>query len=242
MSSLPRKMKMVNTLGWTFCPLSTHTWYSKLECSYLTPLCPMAKGKKVLFVFILEILDGNRTQSGSFWEVLKKHYHHDPIKPKKPKVTLGTAPVAPKKPKVSLIAAYVAEAILKKPDQVEKDAMTGVEPSVSADPPPSHFYSHSLLLASAFSKRVFLKVHPFPHEFDHVKIKKWLSEVKKLAIAFTDIGTLVREAGHTDPDCLQHIQVLVSATGLLPPPSFSPSLPHSLVREEMVPRLLPFPP
>ena len=31
-------------------------------------------------------------------------------------------------------AAYVAEAILKKPDRVEEDTMTGVEPSVSTDP------------------------------------------------------------------------------------------------------------
>ena len=86
-------------------------------------------------MFILEILDGDRAQSGSFWEVPKKRRHHRPIKPKKPKVTPGVAPVASKKPEVSLTAATVAQAILKKPDRVEEDAMTGVEPSVSANPP-----------------------------------------------------------------------------------------------------------
>ena len=55
---------------------------------------------------------------------------------KKPEVTPGVAPVASEKPEVSLTAAMVAQAILKKPDRVEEDAMTGVEPSVSADPPP----------------------------------------------------------------------------------------------------------
>ena len=60
----------------------------------LPPLCPVAKGKKVLFVFILEILDSDRAQLGSFWEVPKKHCHHHPIKLKKPKVSPTTALVA----------------------------------------------------------------------------------------------------------------------------------------------------
>jgi hypothetical protein len=50
----------------------------------------------------------------------------------------------------------MAKAILKKLDQVEEDAMTGVKPSVSTDPPPSY-----LSVSKAFSKKVFLKVHPF---------------------------------------------------------------------------------
>ena len=102
----------------------------------LPPLCPVAKGKKVLFVFILEILDDNRAQSGSFWEVLKKCHRRCPIKLKKPEVTPGVAPMAPKKPEVSLTAALMAQAILKMPDRLEEDVMRGVKPSVSADPPP----------------------------------------------------------------------------------------------------------
>ena len=86
----------------------------------LPPLCPVAKGKKVLFVFILEILDGDRTQPGSFWEVLKKHHCCHPIKLKKPEV--------------SLTATWVTQAILKKLELVEEEAMTGVEPSAPADP------------------------------------------------------------------------------------------------------------
>ena len=66
----------------------------------------------------------------------KKCCHHHPIKLNKPKVTLGVAPVAPKKPEVSPTAALVAEAIPKKLEPVEEEAMTGVEPSVSANPPP----------------------------------------------------------------------------------------------------------
>jgi hypothetical protein len=89
----------------------------------------VAKGKKVLFMFILEILDGDRAQPGSFWEVLKKRHCRRPIKPKKPEV--------------SPTAALVAQAILKKPDRVEEDTMTGVEPSVPADPP-RHLLKHIL--------------------------------------------------------------------------------------------------
>ena len=85
----------------------------------------------------------------------------------------------------------------------------------------------------------FLFCNPFPHEFDHVKSEEWLSKVKKQAIVFKDISAVVREADHTDPDYLQHIQALVSAADLPPPPPFSSPLPHSLVRTNSVSRLLP---
>ena len=158
-------------------------------------------------MFILEILSGNRAQPGSFWEVPKKCHRYHPIKPKKPEVTPSVAPVALKKPEVSLIAACVAEAILKKPDQMEEDAMeedamTGFKPSILTDPPPSCFSFSSLTHPRSFSETVFLKVHPFPQKFDHMKIKKWLSEAKNLAITFRDVGTIIREAGHMDPDQL----------------------------------------
>jgi hypothetical protein len=169
-------------------------------------------------VFILEILDGDRAQSGSFWEVLKKHHRRHPIKLKKPEVTPGVAPVALKKPEVSPTTTLVAQAILKKPDQVGEDAMTGVEPSVSANP----YHSCTFLSSLSVGESFFLTHCPFHHKFDCARIKKWLSQVKTCNMSFRAIGAIVRNAGHTDADRLQHIQVLVSAAGLpLPPPLFS---------------------
>ena len=163
----------------------------------------MANGKKVLFVFILEILDGDKAQPGSFWEVLKKCCCHHPIKPKKPKVTPGIAPVALKKPEVSPTAALVAQAILKKPDRVEKDAMIGVEPSVPTDPPPPPSLFSPPCCPWTPTEDTFLVLNPFPHEFDCAKIEEWLRKAKTHTIAFRDLGTVVRAAGHTDPDHLQ---------------------------------------
>ena len=183
----------------------------------LPPLCPVAKGKKVLFVYILEILDGNRAQSGSFWEVPKKCCCCCPIKPKKPKVAPGVAPVAPKKPEVSPTATLVAQAILKKPDRVEEDAMTGVKPSVPADQPHSRHFSPSPHPFLPFTKEEFTYGNPFPRKFDRTKIEKWLRAAKTCAITFRDLSALVRESSHTDPDRLQCIQALISATGLPPP-------------------------
>ena len=167
-------------------------------------------------MFILEILDGDRAQSGSFWEVPKKRHHHHPMKPKKPEVTPGIAPVALKKPEVSLTATLVAQAILKKLDQVGEDVMTGVEPSVSADP----YHSCSFLSYLRVGESFFLTHLPFPHEFDCAKIEKWISQVKTHKMSFRDISAIVRDASHTDPDCLQRIQALISAVGLPPPPPF----------------------
>ena len=99
--------------------------------------------------------------------------------------------------------------------------MIEAEPSAPIDPPPFCCNLNYLLLPGAFSKKVFLKVHPFPYKFDCVKIKKWLAKAKKLLVAFKDIGAIIRDAGHTNPDQVQHIQALVSAAGLpLPPPFF----------------------
>ena len=112
--------------------------------------------------------------------------------------------------------------------------MTGVEPSVSTDPLPSHTFSPS---PSPFSSEnpppwelTFLFCNPFPRKFDHAKIEEWLSKVKRRAIRLGDLGAIVRAAGHTDTDCLQRIQALISAAGLPPPLPLIPPLPHSLGR------------
>ena len=134
----------------------------------LPPLCPVAKGEKVLFVFSLEILDGNRAQSRSFWEVPKKCHCCHPIKLKKPEVTPGTAPMALKKPKVSLTTALVAQAILKRLELVEDEAMTGVKPSVSANPPPPTSIPLSFMPPGIIGmlEEDFIAMNPFPCQFD----------------------------------------------------------------------------
>jgi hypothetical protein len=44
----------------------------------------MAKGKKALFAFIIEILNRDGPKPESFWMVSKKHHCHSPKKPKDP--------------------------------------------------------------------------------------------------------------------------------------------------------------
>jgi hypothetical protein len=51
-----------------------HTHLVQCMCAVLPPLCPVAKGKKVMFVFLLEILDGQGP--GQFFSL-------DRVKPKK---------------------------------------------------------------------------------------------------------------------------------------------------------------
>jgi hypothetical protein len=155
----------------------------------------------------------------------KRHRRRPSSQPKKPEVTPGVAPVASEKPMPSPLAATVASAILKKPDRVEEDAMTGVEPSVSADPPPPAplHATHPLQV----SEGIFLQVVPFPREFDRAKITGWIKKLRYRNVVVKDFGAIVRAAGHTDPRRLQYIQELVMSLGGLPS---SPSLPttHSL--------------
>src|SRR6267142_2078937 len=101
-----------------------HTHLVQRARALLPPLCPAAKGKKVMFVFILEVLDGDGPKSGSFWEVPKKH-HHRPTLPKKPE----------EKPKalVESLLASTSPAVLEPRGH---EIMTGVEPSAPIDLPP----------------------------------------------------------------------------------------------------------
>ena len=105
-----------------------------------------------------------------------------PIKLKKPKVTLNIAPVVPKKPKVSPTTTLVAQAILKKPDQVEEDAMIGVEPSIFADPLSIPRWPSLSPFHRPMSETIFYFNCPFPREFDHVKIKEWINKAKERVI------------------------------------------------------------
>src|SRR6267142_6140672 len=87
----------------------------------LPPLCPMAKGKKVMFVFILEVLDGTGPKPGSFWTVPKKRRRHL-LLPKLPEVPLHEPSAPPALPAVQ--------------EPGGSDMMTGVEPSAPTDLPP----------------------------------------------------------------------------------------------------------
>jgi hypothetical protein len=52
-----------------------HTHLVRHALALLPPLCPMALGKQYMFVFVLEVLDGNRPGpywSGSFFLITKK--------------------------------------------------------------------------------------------------------------------------------------------------------------------------
>jgi hypothetical protein len=52
-----------------------HTHLVQRMHSLLPPLCPVAKGKKVMFMFMLEILSGEGPDQKGFWKVPKKHPH-----------------------------------------------------------------------------------------------------------------------------------------------------------------------
>src|SRR6267142_3700597 len=92
-----------------------HTHLVQRARALLPPLCPAAKGKKVMFVFILEVLDGDGPKSGSFWEVPKKRRHR-PTLPKKPEVSPG--------PSEALVEALITPTLHAQPDPDENDLMT----------------------------------------------------------------------------------------------------------------------
>src|SRR6267142_5862183 len=98
-----------------------HTHLVQCARALLPPLCPVAKGKKVMFVFILEVLDGTGPKPGSFWTALKKHCHRL-LLPKLPKVPPCEPLPPPALPAVREPSGH--------------DMMTGVEPSAPIDPPP----------------------------------------------------------------------------------------------------------
>src|SRR6267142_6813928 len=81
----------------------------------------MAKGKKVMFVFILEVLDGTGPKPGSFWTAPKKRPRRL-LLPKLPEVP-------PHEPSVISASPAVLE-------PSGHEMMTGVEPSAPIDLPP----------------------------------------------------------------------------------------------------------
>src|SRR6267142_815251 len=101
-----------------------HTHLVQRARALLPPLCPMAKGKKVMFVFILEVLDGDGPKPGSFWTAPKKRRRPLPL-PSSPEVPPCEPSVTPALPAVVELSGH--------------EMMTGVEPSAPLDlPPPPH--------------------------------------------------------------------------------------------------------
>jgi hypothetical protein len=84
-------------LSWFDFQLAFHT--SLVQCCQmlLPPLCPMAKRKKVMFVFLLEILNREGPDQWTFWKVLKKccspSLSHPT--PSAPNLALSTASLIP---------------------------------------------------------------------------------------------------------------------------------------------------
>src|SRR6266850_2961790 len=96
MSCLLRKMRVDTLCGSTSCLHSTPTSYG--GPSPFCPLCPIAKGKCCMFVFVLEVLDEDGpgpSGPGSFFTLPKKRTQSVP----KGKAALAApAPSAPPPP------------------------------------------------------------------------------------------------------------------------------------------------
>jgi hypothetical protein len=153
----------------------------------------MAKGKKALFTFIIEILNGDGPKPGSFWIVLKKHHCHSPKKPKDPEEK--TPGPQDKTPMVS----HEALADVQKPVAGGKDVMTGVMPSAPMNLPQPP--SSSLLSAHPprhlLYVNTFLSANPFPTGHDMASADQWKVKAIAAGILCTVIGQIAKEAGQT---------------------------------------------
>jgi hypothetical protein len=150
----------------------------------------MAKGKKVLFAFIIEILDGDGPKPGSFWMVPKKHRHCSPKKPKDPEEK------TPGPQDKTLTASHEALADVQKLVASGNDAMTGVVPSAPTDlPQPS-----SLSLAAHSPGHLpyvntFVSANPFPKWPDRTSWKTWIAAADAAGIPCTIMVQIAEEEG-----------------------------------------------
>jgi hypothetical protein len=157
----------------------------------LPPLCPMAKGKKVLFAFVIEILDGDGPKPGSFWAVPKKRCRRLPKKPKDPEEkTPGSQDKTP-------MVSCKVPADVQKPVAGGNDAMTGVVPSVQVDLPQSP--SSSLLPARSPGHlpyvNTFVSANPFPVGCDQEAMYQWKRKAEAIGIPHTIMAQIAEEAG-----------------------------------------------
>jgi len=172
----------------------------------------VAKGKKVMFVFILEVLDGSGPKPGSFWTAPKK-CHYRLLLPKLPEVPPREPPAPPALPAVQELSGC--------------DVMTGVEPSAPINPPPPPTPTPGPLpplpyddtvarrLIGLFTAEAILTIHPFPQELDRLRIVRWGHMMLHAGHCLTadTLDQMVDKAGHTG-ECAQRI--IASLSFLLP--------------------------
>jgi hypothetical protein len=133
-----------------------HTHLVQRAQTLLPPLCPMAKGEKALFAFVIEILNGDGPNPVTFWSVPKKRCHCLPKKPKDPE---EKTPVSQGK---TLMATHEAPAEVQKPVAGENDVMTGVVPSVPADLPQPPFLPPCVFTWASALHEYFRLGQPLP--------------------------------------------------------------------------------
>jgi hypothetical protein len=151
----------------------------------------MAKGKKALFAYVIEILDGDGPKPGSFWAVPKKRRRRLPKKPKDPE---GKTPGSQDKtPTVSRTAL----ADVQKPVAGGNDAMTGVVPSIEADlpQPPSSSLPSARSPGHLPYVNTFVSANPFPVGHDQEAMYKWKCKADAIGIPRTIMAQIAEEAG-----------------------------------------------
>jgi hypothetical protein len=170
-----------------------HTHLVQRMHALLPPLCPMAKGKKVMFVFILEILDSEGPNQGSFWKMLKKHCTRSKL--------LKKAAVKPASPPSALhgsgavTAPTISQVLVSKVTGSRDDVEMGdlspksanQAPAASAPPPP--------LPPPAKPYPLF----PFPaflSGFDHAQIVRWLRTARVKGLTPDAVQEEILRTGH----------------------------------------------
>jgi len=154
-----------------------------------------------MFVFILEVLDGDGPKPGSFWEVPKKRRHR-PTLPKKP----DEKPVASPSASEALVKSLLTLASPAVPEPSRHEMITGVEPSAPIDlpppiptpgpPVPPTTPARATLREETLEQ--LLALVPFPREFAHSRIVSWGRGFHQRGFSFdrVSLAWIVNEARH----------------------------------------------
>jgi hypothetical protein len=137
-----------------------------------------------MFVFILEVLDGDRPQPGPFWKVSKKCH---------------CCPHVLKKSEVPPSGHVLSLALFEAKEFAKEDAMEVVEPTSHADPaPPAPLRHTANRLPYVPSDRAvtFLSLHPFPQVLDHQRIVSWASDAIQNGVPIKVVPEIAECAGY----------------------------------------------